>query len=217
MVNYKSGDKYGSIMLTGKAFIKMYGGSTRRFVECICGCGSIFFTPMQNLKNSSVKSCGCKKIERLKKMNQTHGMSSSGAYNSVYATWEAMKSRCYNKKTVGFKNYGGRGIEVCERWRNSFENFYEDMGRKPHALSSIERVNVNGNYCKENCTWATRKVQSRNKRTNVFITAYGETKCFKDWRMDKRCKVSHGALFYRINKMKMEPEEAISTLPYKIN
>ncbi|ELY4860720.1 hypothetical protein SM110_004493 [Cronobacter sakazakii] len=90
-----------------------------------------------------------------------------------------MKSRCNNPKTPEYKNYGGRGISVCERW-NSFDLFLEDMGERPGGCS-IDRIDVNGNYCKENCRWATDREQKLNTRRTRNLTAYGKTMSMKAW------------------------------------
>lgn len=91
-----------------------------------------------------------------------------------------MKARCYNPKSKDYKNYGQRGIKVCQNWLDSFINFYEDMGNIPEN-SSLERIDNNGNYCKENCRWASRKEQARNRRNTLFYTYNNETKSVAEW------------------------------------
>jgi hypothetical protein len=107
-----------------------------------------------------------------------------------------MISRCYHPQNPAFKNYGGRGIRVCRRWRD-FKIFLKDMGEHPHGLM-IERKNNNGNYSKENCIWTTRHVQNRNKRVNFRITAFGQTKIITDWAKELGC--SRGKIKSRLQR-----------------
>jgi hypothetical protein len=95
--------------------------------------------------------------------------------------WQSMKDRCSNPNNKRYDLYGERGITVCDEWKNSFEQFYKDMGPKPTSKHSIDRVDVDGNYCKENCRWATDAEQSRNTRSNINITYNGKTQCLQDW------------------------------------
>lgn len=104
----------------------------------------------------------------MKQKHEIHGM----ARFKEWGTWQAMKQRCYNPKSIGYKWYGGRGIEVCDEWKNSFKTFIEDMGRRPFGFS-LDRIDSNGNYCKENCRWATKIQQANNTRDNRKITYQG--------------------------------------------
>lgn len=106
-----------------------------------------------------------------------HGMDGT----SVYKAWVSLKARCYNKNDKDYKRYGGRGITVCKEWKNSFERFYKDMGDKPSGKHSIDRINVNGNYCKSNCRWATIHAQNNNKTCNHRIIFNGEDKTITEW------------------------------------
>ena len=108
-------------------------------------------------------------------MWEKHGMSSS----KTYIAWKHMVMRCYNKNDKGFCNYGGRGIQVCDRWRN-FENFYADMGIAPKGLS-LDRIDNNGNYEPPNCRWITMAQQNRNSRHNKNIIYNGQKKCIAEW------------------------------------
>lgn len=98
-----------------------------------------------------------------------------------YGAWSRMRIRCQNPASPDYGLYGGRGIKVCERWLNSFQNFYEDMGARPSVNHSIDRINNDGNYTPENCRWATIDIQNRNRRDNINITYKGETMVLLDW------------------------------------
>ena len=100
-------------------------------------------------------------------------------YTRTYKRWAGMLQRCTNENRPDYNYYGNRGIRVCDKWLN-FKGFYEDMGDCPEKLT-LDRIDTNGNYCKENCRWADRKTQSRNTRKNRIITFNGQTKCVSEW------------------------------------
>lgn len=122
-----------------------------------------------------INSGNCKKCSNA---FRTHGKSRT----KIYQIWLAMRQRCYHLTNKQYKYYGGRGIKVCDKWKK-FENFFADMGERPEGLS-LDRIDNNGNYCPENCRWATRKEQSRNTGRNIRITLNGKTKVLKDWAKD---------------------------------
>lgn len=130
--------------------------------KCSCDCGQEIIVPRYNLLSGNTTSCGC--LRREKPNNLRHGHARKTGDSSEYKSWRAMKSRCLNPRDKVYSYYGGRGILVCERWRISFDNFLVDMGLKPSRDYTIDRLNVNGNYEKENCIWATRLEQSLNRR-----------------------------------------------------
>jgi hypothetical protein len=132
---------------------------------CRCDCGGEITTRAGDLRAGRTKSCGCMRREHCRRgPNKQHGESAVGNTTSEYWTWRAMKARCYNPKHVGFKYYGARGIHVCDRWRNSYATFIADMGRRPSAKHSIDRIDVNGHYTPQNCRWATASEQRLNQR-----------------------------------------------------
>ena len=107
---------------------------------------------------------------------KTHGMS----YSTEYKIWQGIQQRCFNESCRGFKNYGGRGIKACDSWL-SFDNFYRDMGPRPSADYSIDRMDNHGNYEKSNCRWATQKQQNRNQRSNKMLAHDGRDMCVAEW------------------------------------
>jgi len=113
--------------------------------------------------------------------NSMSGPRLTRRFYSEFASWLAMRQRCSNSNTVGWNNYGGRGIKVCHRWQNSFAAFLKDMGPKPSAKHSIDRKDHDGNYEPDNCRWATKHEQARNCRSNRYVTFRGETLCVSAW------------------------------------
>lgn len=146
--------------------------------KCICQCGNEVIVKGAMLKYGHTKSCGCLRWDNHKQVMVKHGQCESAEYNA----WCKMKERCYNKNIKMYKHYGGRGIVVCDRWLNSFENFLSDMGLRPSPQHSLDRFpNINGIYEPENCRWATKTEQSRNTRKTTFVTYLGETKSITEW------------------------------------
>ncbi len=139
-------------------------------VKCLCICGNKTIVRKPHFLSKHTKSCGCYKKELIGKLNRTHGLRKT----RTYRCWFNMKTRCNNKNTLNFKDYGGRGITVCDEWINSFEIFLENMGVCPSNNHSIDRIDVNGNYCKENCKWSTIIEQNNNKRNNIKYIFNGE-------------------------------------------
>lgn len=172
-----------------------------------CDCGNEHVVRSGDLKNGNTESCGCLHVEHARKLNLSHGMTGTPEYES----WSGMIDRCLDPNEAVFKHYGGRGISVCDRWLNSFENFYADMGPKGTA-ASIDRIDNDGNYEPRNCRWASRAQQARNRRNNHLITIRGRTQCVTDWA--REAGVSLGTALTRL-KRGQNPEAAIFGVPAK--
>ena len=140
-----------------------------------CDCGTVSVVPGGHLRSGASTSCGCARRETCAANKTIHGASSDPEYN----VWKSMKARCHGKHVD--KNYGGRGIVVCDAWRNSYASFKADMGPRPSPEHSIDRIDNNGPYAPGNCRWVTRDVQNRNKRDNRLLTFNGETRLAYDW------------------------------------
>lgn len=137
---------------------------------CICECGNESCIAGAALVRGKSLSCGCLQKEMLSNKQATHRMS----HTKEHKAWLSIKKRCYKKDSQDYSNYGGRGIKVCNRWLESFENFFEDMGYAPTPKHSIDRIDVNGDYSPENCRWATPKQQANNTRFNKYVIFNGE-------------------------------------------
>lgn len=137
---------------------------------CRCECGNEKLYKISNLLWGYTKSCGCYARDITIERSTKHGM----CYTSEYNTWRALKERCLNPAFNSYRNYGARGIHVDEEWKNSFEKFIDDMGPKPAPDYTIDRIDVNGDYCKDNCKWASTKEQSTNRRNTIRVDIHGE-------------------------------------------
>lgn len=180
------GRKFGRLEVVGDAGIR----GRKHMWFCLCECGAERRVQGGSLKSGETGSCGCLQRERSVSANTTHGMTDSPEYRS----WCSMLTRCTNRASPNYHNYGGRGITVCERWYN-FKNFFSDMGHMP-AGQTLERINNEGPYCPENCRWASMAEQRRNKRTNRWITHDGQTLCLADW--ERRQGLVRGRLGRRL-------------------
>lgn len=145
---------------------------------CKCDCGNMVIVKTSDLTSGNTKSCGCYKIDGIKKRRTKHNKSKS----PLYGVWNTMKSRCYNENSEKYKNYGGRGITICDEWLNDFQCFYDwAMANGYREGLTIDREDVNGNYCPENCRWATPKQQANNRTSSRFLTFDGETHTLQKW------------------------------------
>lgn len=166
--------------LSGQRFVHLVVldrvGSNKRGLalwRCRCDCGNESIVTTANLKSGNSTTCGCGKRRKA-----IHGM----IHTRLYATWSHLVDRCRNEHNKSFANYGGRGIKVCAEWLNSFEAFRDwALANGYTDKLTIERIDVNGNYCPENCCWASLKEQANNRRNNHKETYNGETHTIAEW------------------------------------
>jgi len=172
------GTRFGrlSVLKEMPVFVDSAGRRRRKF-QCRCDCCNVTIVHLVSLRSGASKSCGCLQKERHADALTKHGMWQSPEYN----IWIGMKSRCANPTDPVFHRYGGRGINVCDRWRESFAAFFADMGPRPSPDHSIDRIDNAKGYSPGNCRWATRKEQNRNRRDNRLLTFGGQTLCLAEW------------------------------------
>lgn len=174
-----TGQRFG--MLTAIKLDTERSGKVKYWL-CDCDCGSVNHSAQMGHLTCSgrVRSCGCNSNPTGSKSHANiHGM----AYSREYKTWQSMKERCYSKNAPNYELYGGRGITICDEWLNSFESFFADMGVRPKNCT-IDRIDVNGNYCKNNCRWSDDVEQNNNRRNSHLVRHNGETKSVSQWSRD---------------------------------
>ena len=176
-----TGARFGRLLVKEKSGSDAAGSRW----HVICDCGVEKDVQRSALVSGAQVSCGCWKKERATQGNPRHGHSVGRKVTRTYGIWSGMRKRC---RDTDNEKYGGRGIEVCERW-DAFENFLKDMGEAPDGMS-IERIENNGNYEPENCRWATTPEQARNKRNNIYLEFDGRKMILTDWanllKIDRR-------------------------------
>ena len=166
-----------SLKLEGKSFNRLTAISVSHkdksnnfHWNCLCSCGNYTTVSATKLKAGKTKSCGCYQLDKV----TTHGMSK----HPFYRLYDGMKQRCYNPNHKGYSNYGGRGITVCNEWRESFESFYEDMFSTYSDNVELDRIDTDGNYCKGNCRWVTRQQNAMNTRGKQNSTSRYKGVCW---------------------------------------
>lgn len=192
-VKDRRGLRYGRLVVINFAGLNRRG-QANWLCKCDCGRDTVAFGG--NLNSGQARSCGCIRLEG---NNFKHGHAKTRSHSKEYDCWVCMKSRIFNPKNKRFADYGGRGITICDRWlgRDGFSNFHSDMGDKPDHTRSIDRIDVNGNYCPENCIWGTKEDQARNKRNSRIISYNGETRCLAEW--SEILNIPYGRLWKRLD------------------
>lgn len=180
-MNFKdiTGQRFGKLVVLGRGEDAVSKSGRHRIRwECKCDCGKTITAYSENLKSGKTTSCGCYRIELIRERSITHGETRS----KLYGVWSSIKSRCLNSNTVAYKDYGGRGISICDEWKNSFEAFRDWAYANGYKEGvSIDRIDNNGNYCPDNCKWVISVVQANNRRSNNLITYNGETLTVTEW------------------------------------
>ncbi len=196
------GEKFGR--LTALRPVEKKTSCVGMIWHCMCDCGKEIDVPISRLRNGRTQSCGClakevsSALHKGKAFHVTHG----GSSEHLYGVWAAMKRRCEYPKDKRYKDYGGRGIKVCERWRNDYAAFKEDAFKagyvegQEYGKCTIDRIDVNGDYCPENCRWVSMKVQNNNRRNNHFITYKGRTMTVAEWA--RETGINPGTLYDRL-------------------
>ena len=173
--------------------------------RCVCDCGNEVIKPHSNLLTGNTRSCGC-----LKRKKNDLPFSGSSRLRE-YQIWKHMLARCYDPTNKAYDRYGGRGITVCDRWKISFSNFLEDIGRRPSSAHTLDRIETNGNYEKENCRWANWYEQQNNRRNNKKFLYKGE---YLTLPQVERLTGMHRTTIYNRLKRGWSFDDAVSITPH---
>ncbi|WDQ44019.1 HNH endonuclease [Staphylococcus phage ESa2] len=210
-IDYYINKKYNR--LTIKSVNGEVKGRCSTWLNCQCECGNMKIVRFDYLVNGRIKSCGCYRKDNAIKQSkelETHNLSGT----RLFTIHRAMKRRCYDSSIKNYKNYGARGITVCDEWLYSLENFANwayDNGYNDNL--TIDRIDNNGNYEPNNCRWVDNKTQANNKRNNVYIEYKGNRKTISQW--SRELNISYGKLYNRIVKKNMTIENILKEFKEK--
>lgn len=202
------------IDLTGKRFGRLNvvrRGTNRGRItrwDCVCDCGNDVCVDGSSLTRGRTKSCGCYRSDVCKEY--PNGVKHGGKGTRIYVIWSDMKQRCYYAKNINYHNYGGRGIKICDEWLHDFKTFQVWAMANGYADNlTLDRINNDGDYCPENCRWATRAEQDNNTHANRRVTFNGETHTISEWA--KITGINYSTLWRRICVLEWDVEKALST------
>lgn len=173
-IEIKANDRFGRLVVI-RELLPMGNG---RLFECLCDCGKSTPVSLKSLRNAGTKSCGCLQREHAKRVNRSHGLYKS----RLHSIWMNMKQRCYNINAPHYPNYGGKGVSICDQWRNDFKAFYDwavSSGYEDHL--TIDRKDFKGDYEPSNCRWITLQEQNLNTSRSRNVTYSGKTMTLKEW------------------------------------
>lgn len=180
----QQGEKFGRLTVLRYSHKELISFENTRknynkyFYECRCDCGNVGLYEERRLKNGNTKSCGCLNHDKIVARNRKHDLSKT----RLYKLYHGIKKRCYNQNCRSYKDYGKRGIGICKEWLDDFTNFYSWAINNGYREDlTIERIDVNKNYCPENCTWITLSEQTKNTTRNVFYEYNGEKHLMGEW------------------------------------
>lgn len=197
------GTQLSSLLITGKTS-RVSNGARTYYYECVCLCGNTCVVSKSRLKSHPDTKCGSCAGKQGAKKRGADGRSST----PEWLAWKSMRERCSRPQHSAYVRYGARGISVCERWE-SFDNFLADMGSRPSAKHSLDRVDNDGNYSPDNCRWATAAEQNANQRTNAKFTLGGKTQHLAAWAKELGCGPT--TLWLRMNRYGWSVEDALAT------
>lgn len=200
-----TGRRFGrlTVLSRGEDYVSPKGYRNATW-NCLCDCGSLVNVRGCNIRTGASQSCGCIRADHPNR--RTHGMKGT----RLYGIWKGIKDRCLNARSESYRDYGGRGVGICDEWINSFESFRGwSLCNGYRDDLSIDRIDVNGNYEPSNCRWSTAEAQANNKRNNHLLTFDGRTQTISQWA--KETGISPGKIKDRINKCGWSVEKTLTT------
>lgn len=201
-MNIPIGSQFGKLTVMGEHPVRI---SNQVAWECACACGNTTVVRGQLLRNGTTRSCGCARVQACRDNFKTHGATGTREYRC----WLSIKRRCYQRGCKDFPDYGGRGITVCDRWKNDFPAFLADMGPCPPGFS-IDRLDCNGNYEPANCRWESAVKQANNKRTNITVVLAGEAMTLS--QAARTLGLNYQTLFWHVGYKGKRFEDAVAVM-----